>query len=130
GNGGQRGFDSDIVAARYATANADPFTSPGEAVISSSMSNCMHKIQMLGLVLQFNQGRSAGLLQPSIQNLENAMLDCAGLQHAAVQEQMRGPGEPFRAGICGCLAKKLSQVLGDCRIGGIVEANFYESGPA
>src|SRR6185312_3793138 len=130
GNSGQRGFDSDVIAARHATADADPFARPGESVISSSMSDGVHKIKLLRLVLQLNQRRSAGLLQPSIQNLEYAMLDCAGLQHAAVQEQMRGPGEPFRAGVCSCLAKKLSQVLGDCRIGGIVEANFYESGPA
>src|SRR6185312_5701937 len=37
GNSGQRGLDSDVIAARHATADADPFARPGESVISSSM---------------------------------------------------------------------------------------------
>ena len=133
GHGGHGGFDADVVGARHAAADAHAFA------LARRGRNRRRRARRRasGLRPERLDGRHAFLCEPAVQRFKDALAHELGMQHAAVEQDVRGAGQaagaaPHAAMFGGgrLLAQEARQVAGDGGIGGVGQADLLPAGAA
>ena len=116
-NGGQVALYTHVVALRRATANAH--ATPQRVHIAQVGGAARHS-QIQLRAFEQARGRRTFLRQPAVEHLHDALLNQRCLEHAAVEQQRRGPGKAGALGLgqgTGLARQKRGQMAGD---GGIL----------